>query len=261
MQQDMVPIVDTHCHAGKNWYEPIESLLHQMDTNGVDKAVLIQHRGSFDNSYLFECASRFRGRFAVIALVDSSQSDALDRISEIARNGATGIRLTPKEPLSLWEKAEQLNLVVSCQGNIKEFSSEEFREKIAHLSNLKIVIEHLAGADGHELAPYPQFSKALRLSELPNTYIKIPGLGEFSQKQPVLGSNFGFDTIPPFIEMTTQAFGPSRMMWGSDFPPVSSREGYRNAKNAIETHPVLKFDRNREWIMGKAAIGVFNFDP
>jgi L-fuconolactonase len=25
------------------------------------------------------------------------------------------------------------------------------------------------------------------------------------------------------------AFGPSRLMWGGDFPPVAGREGYRNA--------------------------------
>ena len=35
-------IVDTHCHAGTDKYEPIESLLFHMDEAGVDKAVLIQ---------------------------------------------------------------------------------------------------------------------------------------------------------------------------------------------------------------------------
>ena len=35
-------IVDTHCHVSPYWYEPVETLLHQMNSNGVDKAVLIQ---------------------------------------------------------------------------------------------------------------------------------------------------------------------------------------------------------------------------
>ena len=26
-----------------------------------------------------------------------------------------------------------------------------------------------------------------------------------------------------------EAFGPRRIMWGSDYPPVSSREGYLNS--------------------------------
>ena len=29
-------IVDTHCHVSPYWYEPVETLLHQMNSNGVD---------------------------------------------------------------------------------------------------------------------------------------------------------------------------------------------------------------------------------
>ena len=38
-------IIDTHCHAGINWFEPVENLIFQMDNNSVNKAVLIQHKG------------------------------------------------------------------------------------------------------------------------------------------------------------------------------------------------------------------------
>jgi hypothetical protein len=31
-------IVDTHCHASRSWFEPIEMLLTQMNANDVDKA-------------------------------------------------------------------------------------------------------------------------------------------------------------------------------------------------------------------------------
>ena len=27
-------IVDTHCHASLDWYEPVETLVYQMDANG-----------------------------------------------------------------------------------------------------------------------------------------------------------------------------------------------------------------------------------
>jgi len=42
-------IVDTHCHALPHWFEPVEVLLHQMHANGVEKALLVQVRGQFDN--------------------------------------------------------------------------------------------------------------------------------------------------------------------------------------------------------------------
>ena len=55
-------IIDTHCHAGLNWFEPIENLIFQMDKNFIDKAVLIQHKGS-TNNYLYECFNRFSNKF------------------------------------------------------------------------------------------------------------------------------------------------------------------------------------------------------
>ena len=36
-------IIDTHCHAGINWFEPLEMLLAQMELNNVQRAALIQH--------------------------------------------------------------------------------------------------------------------------------------------------------------------------------------------------------------------------
>jgi len=49
-------VVDTHCHVSPYWYEPVETLLYQMTTNGVDKAVLIQmgQVRIYDNAYLVE---------------------------------------------------------------------------------------------------------------------------------------------------------------------------------------------------------------
>ena len=58
-------IVDTHCHASPYWYAPVESLLDEMNRSRVDKAVLIQIGGMYDNSYLIECIRRFPGRFSV----------------------------------------------------------------------------------------------------------------------------------------------------------------------------------------------------
>ena len=62
-------IIDTHCHAGKNWFLPIESLEFEMNQAGVDGAVLIQHGGTYDNDYLFDEAAKRDGRFKVVVMV------------------------------------------------------------------------------------------------------------------------------------------------------------------------------------------------
>lgn len=40
-------IIDTHTHAGLNWFQPVETLLNEMNLCGVTGAVLIQHGGSY----------------------------------------------------------------------------------------------------------------------------------------------------------------------------------------------------------------------
>lgn len=253
-------IVDTHCHVGVNWFEPVESLLFQMDSNGVDKSVLIQHRGTYDNSYILNCVTRFPTRFVAIVLVDSVKQESLSRLEKAVKLGAKGVRLEPGDSDLLWEKAAQMNLVVSCQGEVSELATDMFRDKIKGLPSLKIVLEHLGGANKDEPYPYNFFAKMVKLSDLDNVYLKVPGLGEIVSRPDILEKDFQLKDTPPFIEMAIEAFGTNHLMWGSDFPPVSNREGYRNAKDAITNHKALKSDLDVAYIMGRTALNVFEFD-
>ena len=260
-------IVDTHCHSGLGWYEPIELLLYQMNLNDVDKAVLIQTRGTYDNTYLFESAERFPGRFAVVVMVDPLQPGATARLQELGSQGAVGVRLGPSDrspgpdPLAIWRAAAELGLVVSSSlGSLDEFASEEFKALVEELPDLPIIIEHLGGVGRGEQPPYPTYRKVLALAKYPNTYIKLGGLGEISPRPLVHQPHFTLDYTPPFIEMALDAFGPRRVMWGSDYPPVSQREGYRNALRGVIDHPSLSDKEDREWVIGKTALGLFRLD-
>jgi L-fuconolactonase len=164
------------------------------------------------------------------------------------------------DPLAIWRKASELDLPVSCLGAVDEFATDEFESLVSELPGLTIIIEHLAGIKPPTKPPYATFEKALGLSSFPNTYIKVGGLGEISERPAVLKPEFRFDATPPLIEMALEAFGPQRTMWGSDYPPVSGREGYRNALRGVADHPALKADDIREWVMGKTALGLFKFE-
>ena len=97
---------------------------------------------------------------------------------------------------------------------------------MASVPDLKIVLEHLAGVGAIALGdrgpraepPYADYQQALKLAGYPNTYMKIHGMGE------ICPPPFPYPEIPPLVEMAYHAFGSRRMMWGSDFPPVSLRE-------------------------------------
>ncbi len=66
-------IVDSHCHVATNWWEPVESLLFQMDRFGVERAVLVGDYAEPNNEYQSRCVRRFAGRFASVVVVDPSR--------------------------------------------------------------------------------------------------------------------------------------------------------------------------------------------
>ena len=74
--------IDSHCHAGESWYEPIESLRFHLDESQINKAVLIGHMGAYQNNdYLLECKNNFPDRFAVVGVFNLD--NALDKNDDL----------------------------------------------------------------------------------------------------------------------------------------------------------------------------------
>lgn len=240
-------IIDTHCHAGLFKYEPIESLLFHMEQNSVDKAVLIQYMGNSDNGYMLDCQNRYPNKLASAIIVDSDDDGT--QIRRWHEEGLRGIRLgatsrsSSMEPLAHWSTAAQLDMVVSVPCSPAALNSRDFIDVVERFADTRIVIEHLGGVKRTDEWPYEDFRQALKLARYPNLFIKLPGFGEFCDTTALLSEDLAenqadledalssrnhpaLEKIPPVAEMTLEAFGPERMMWGSDYPPVSSREGY-----------------------------------
>ncbi len=234
---------------------------------GVDKATLVQIGGIYDNSYLIESMRRFPGRFSVVGMVDTDRPDSPERLEEWVKQGVESIRLGPtvrsagSDPLAIWRKAAELGIVVSCQGSAVElFASPDFESTIKELPGLKIIIEHLGGGGEDTTPPHDTYKKVLALAQYPNTFMKVPGLGELCPRPMPFRQPFPFENIPPLIEMAIDAFGPQRLMWGSNFPPVAGRgEGYRNALRWPMEHVPFKSEEDKEWIFGKTATTLFRF--
>jgi L-fuconolactonase len=265
-------VVDTHCHASPYWFEPVEVLLDEMSRNGVDKAVLTQFFGVYDNFYLVECLTRFPGRFSVIGLVDVSNPDALRHLESLHRQGVEGIRFNSTmrspgiDPIAVWRKAADLGMIASVMGSVESYAAAEFENIVKELPNLKVLIEHLGGVGANwgpgrsnQAIPYDTYRSVLDLAKYPNTYMKIPGLGEFCTRPLPFQPPNPFDEVHPLIEMAVDAFGADRLMWGSDFPPVANREGYRNALTLPRERLEARSQQEVEWVFGKTAENMWKF--
>jgi L-fuconolactonase len=259
----LVTIIDSYTHAGHSWLEPIDLLLYQMEANGIDKAVLVQHRGVYDNTYLFDCAKQHPGKFAVVVRVDTDEPNAAEVLEGWARQGAVGISTSPTmrspgaDPLAIWRKAAELGLVVICQGDVTHFASDDFEALLRDVPGLTVVIEHLAGVGPNGQPPYAEYKKVLTLAKYSTVYMETGGLGETTPRPPVLKPSFDIGNVAPYLEMALEAFGHQRVMWGSDYPPVSVREGYHNALHRVMDHPALADPEVKDWVMNRTAAALF----
>lgn len=236
-------LIDAHCHASPLWFEPVEPLVFQMDANGVAKGVLTQVLGQFDNGYQEECLARFPGRFASVGAVDAGAEGAADAVRRWADRGMIGLRLRPEarspgaDPLAVWRAAAECGLAVSCGGASGNILTDDFAALAGEFPRMPIVIEQLGGWTRPDCDKQPAtWAGILALARLPSVSLKIPTLGQIAPRpigkplpndgSPVLDASQG-----AIVLEALDAFGAERLMWGSDFPVVASREGYANALN------------------------------
>jgi L-fuconolactonase len=263
--QSMV-IVDSHCHATPVWYADIDALVFEQDRNGVEHAVLVQIGNYFDNTYQFDALKRFPGRFANVVIADYSKPDAADTVKKLADQGVSGIRISGPtrspgdDPFMIWKTAASLGLSITTGGRSSDFTNPEFAQIVEAIPQVPVVIEHLGSTDNPNDDPIADdvFAQIFSLARYSNVYMKIHGLGEFNKRSMFPVPPFPFDKpVRPMLDMVYEAFGPQRMMWGSDYPLVNQREGYQRALQLTMDQFADKSDEDKAWIFGKTAMKVF----
>jgi predicted TIM-barrel fold metal-dependent hydrolase len=261
-------IVDSHVHTGVNWSEPVDVLLYQMQTNGVSHAVLAQHNGNYDNSYLLDCMKRHEGKFKVVGLVDLTDPQRVKNLENLKKQGGSGFRINLRKENewdpdnSAFQAAGDLGMIVSVIGKAENFASAKFKKLLDNAPRTHFCLEHLVRAPGGDVnkPPYDMFEQALECAKWSNTSVKVPGIGEILGKPHRLPVAFPYgDTVPPHYEMAKKAFGVQRMMWGSNFPPSAAKEGYRNTLDGVRNMPLFRGGDDLEWVMGKTAAKLWGF--
>ena len=227
-------VVDAHCHASSRWYEPVETLLFNMDCCGVDKAVLIPLLGSTDSTDMKAAVRAHPDRLAWFAAVDTGDPGAGDAIRSARDAGACGLRMRASwRPLDLWETARSCGLAISVVGSAASLVDGSVDELARGFPDLIIILEHLGGLARPDCVDRAAMTDpVLALAQYPNVAIKLPGLGQLAARKSSIdgdGIPLQMEGIAELVAHFIDRFGADRLMWGSDFPPVAAREGYANS--------------------------------
>ena len=253
-------IIDCHTHAWAYWpYTPtvpdpdsrgrIEQLLWEMDRNQVDQAVLVcanlEHNLD-NNDYVAECVQRYPDRIIQFADVDCSWSStyhttgAADRLAEAAEKyqlkgythylGKVDDWFESQEGQKFIEKTVELDLVASLA-----FMSEwhaPLRRIAKQYPTLKIMGHHMAGTRASEKPPHPNFQEVLKSAEVPNIYLKFSGFAYVSQVE----WDYPYSDTYWMVRELYKHYGPDRLCWASDYPPVLWYMTYKQSLEALRTH-------------------------
>ncbi len=225
-------IIDGYTHCGISKYEPIERVREVMASAGVRRAVLVQHLGEFDNSYIAQIAVDDAEHFAAVCLVDHEAADCGEALRRWAETGGfKGVRLTIDvfsiNP-DLAAAAIELGLIVvlfaprGIAGALGPLASFLDRYALARL-----VVTHLGNQDLANLAQVAA-DDVLRLAEFPNVYFQVSGMGMFFP--------WPHEPLYPLIERAFERFGVSRLYWGSNFPVVGGQSEYQNDLALVLDH-------------------------
>jgi len=245
----------------------VELLNETMSSAGVDKAVIVQPKQSlFDNRYVADCLEQFPGKFAAVGLVDPTTPDAPDRLEElVVEHGFGGMRLHlgrygPPSVLAapdqnpLWQMAEKLGACILLLGYEEEYAALE--PIVSRFPQVNVVFDHLAAVPANEVAPYPLLNILLRFAQYPNVYVKVSNVCHRSEEPYPHRDTF------PMIHQVYDAFGPERLMWGSDFPHVirPGATGYVESLDLIRKEIDFFTEEDLEWILCKTIQKIWQFD-
>lgn len=127
-------------------------------------------------------------------------------------------------------------------------------EFVARYPDLPIVLNHAAKPQ-IEGEPSADWLAAIRdLSHSPNVYCKYSGLvtevaGEISR-----------ETLQPFVDALIDAFSPGRMIWGSDWPVLTTRLSYREWLSLSDALVDTLSGEDRRAIYGRNATDFYHLD-
>jgi len=252
-------VVDSHLHLWDPWdleYEWLEGPMlgrfaeeelfeEQLPGVSEEVAIFIQAE-TVEHAFVDEVAwvDEIVDAAGVVAIVAGARLDRgaaaaehLERLSEHER--VVGVRhLLQGERAGLAASAEFVagaRLVAdrgwTFDACVRAHQISDVTALAAAVPELRIVLDHLGkpavGTAERPLRPSAEWLRDLHgFAARPLTHVKLSGLpaeaaGEWSPEQ-----------MTPFLDAALDAFGPERLMWGSDWPVSSIGVGYQAGARA-----------------------------
>jgi len=219
-----------------------DDLKLELERENFDGSVLVQTRQTWEETrWLLELAGASPRTLGVVGWADLRSPEIRSQLEAIAANPKlVGIRhIVQSEPDGNFLLGEEFLRGVSM---LEEFGlaydilvysrhlpvAAEF---VKRFPGQRFVLDHMAKPPikNGEIRLWSDGIR--RLAEFPNVYCKLSGLVTEADWQ-----HWRPDQITPYMEVAFEAFGPDRLMIGSDWPVCLVAASYRQVISVVTNH-------------------------
>jgi len=241
-----------------------EDLQPLLDQAGVDHTVLVQAAATTDETrYLLGIAEHHSMIAGVVGWVDmDSPTEAIEALDEFVLHPKfVGIRPMIQDIEDpAWIDRPELKIVLEAlvQNHVC-FDALVRSVHLPYLLNcltrhpeLRVVIDHGAKPNIAAGEWHPWADSISVIANQTSAYCKISGLiTEASDTQT-------YDDVMPYLDHLLGAFGPDRLIWGSDWPILNLAGDYDGWHDASTARLDALSEQDRDNILGRNAIDFYN---
>lgn len=270
-------IIDPHVHVWKHdvaypWSPDLktppqddalpDTLLRLMQTHGVEKTVIVHviyYR--WDCRYTAACIQANRDKFRGVCRVDPQSPRAAADLDHWIGEGFHGVRLSPAagpagdwindraQMDAIWGRAAERRIPMCVLCPISRIPDVD-RVIERHAGRLDVCIDHMADCPIDQPA---ELNKLLALARHERVHVKLSHLWSLSREK------YPYRDTHDQVRRLYEAFGPQRLMWGTDWPAVESYCGYGRALALYRDEIKFFTDADRKWILGGTALRLWPF--
>ncbi|SMX38212.1 amidohydrolase family protein [Octadecabacter ascidiaceicola] len=268
--------IDTHQHFWKldrgdyGWLTPDfgplyrdflpEDLEPMLKACGIDGTIAVQAADSeAETDFLLSLTVHYHWIIGVVGWVDLEAQSAVASIERLAQHPKlVGLRpMIQNIEDDTWMLRDTLRPAVAAMINhnltfdalVMPRHLDHLKTFLARYPDLRVVIDHCAKPEIRNYTFEPWASQITELAGFPNVFCKLSGLVTESREDWVS------EDLTPYVEHVRKAFGPDRVMFGSDWPVVNLASSYEQWHEVFQS--IGQIDRVQEQFSYKNAMEAY----
>jgi L-fuconolactonase len=239
----------------------IDELRPTLVANEVDATVLVQTISVADETpELLALADAEPVIAGVVGWIDLTAPDAADQLARL-QDGEGGGRLVgirhqvQEEPDPRWLCRADVRRGLAAVGEaglaydllVKPQQLASAVDTVRALPDMRFVLDHAGKPAIRDGAIQPWHAEIAELAQLPNVAVKLSGLVTEAADE------WTVEQLRPYVDVLLQAFGPFRIMFGSDWPVCLLAASYREVVAAAQELTAQLSSAERDDVFGETA--------